>query len=604
MSRTFYYLAIALATGCLPLSLHGLTVLPQNHSQQARAADATATAELVLSQGRWIDARIQTRFVFRTVEVLRGTIPSYFEVYAAGGSYNGKVNANSRLPQLRVGAQYLLQLQVVAGRLQFFDSAAGVHPLDAVDLDTVRASCAGLSAGADLSSFATQPLSLQFAVTDSGLLDSNGFRRYTAPDRNQPIPVYADLSTRPAGISEAAAITALQNALASWQASSSLLFEWVGTEVFTQSAEDYANDEGSVIRVQFHDNFNRISDSGSTLGFGGASYWIDPGNGGSLDGTPFNPMGNGYVVLNHPQAFLETPSQLEQVLTHEIGHVIGLAHSSEDPSEADSGLAEAMMYYQAHRDDRGATLNDYDILTVRKAYPLNTPPSGYDRILYAVTHPSGTSLSHPQVNQVTLRGFDRQGDPLNLQVDLSTTNNGTFSLDATTLSYAAAGYYSTASVADLAGGGYYDRLQARFSDGTHLSPTFTVRIVGFRPDAWPYNAPDGIPDAWMGSYFGSANGSTASADPDGDGYDNLSEYLLGTDPSDAGSAFKLTQLGAQTLEWTAQPYALYELETSTDLQVWQSAQLLSHGSTATMQSTTVPLAEGQPARFYRVRRVP
>jgi hypothetical protein len=159
-------------------------------------------------------------------------------------------------------------------------------------------------------------------------------------------------------------------------------------------------------------------------------------------------------------------------------------------------------------------------------------------------------------------------------------------------------------VADLAGGGYYDRLQARFSDGTHLSPTFTVRIVGFRPDAWPYNAPDGIPDAWMGSYFGSANGSTASADPDGDGYDNLSEYLLGTDPSDAGSAFKLTQLGAQTLEWTAQPYALYKLETSTDLQVWQSAQLLSHDSTATMQSTTVPLAEGQPARFYRVRRVP
>ena len=159
-------------------------------------------------------------------------------------------------------------------------------------------------------------------------------------------------------------------------------------------------------------------------------------------------------------------------------------------------------------------------------------------------------------------------------------------------------------VADLAGGGYYDRFQARFSDGTHLSPTFTVRIVGFRPDAWPYNAPDGIPDAWMSSYFGSAYGSTASADPDGDGYDNLSEYLLGTDPSDAGSAFKLTQLGAQTLEWTAQPYALYELETSTDLQVWQSAQLLSHGSTATMQSTTVPLAEGQPARFYRVRRVP
>jgi hypothetical protein len=53
---------------------------------------------------------------------------------------------------------------------------------------------------------------------------------------------------------------------------------------------------------------------------------------------------------------------------------------------------------------------------------------------------------------------------------------------------------------------------------------------------------DGMADVWETQYFGgtnSVNGS-ASLDLDGDGYSNLSEYILGTDPTLASSTFRLS----------------------------------------------------------------
>ena len=585
----------------MPLTTHAMSVLPQTAAEQTVTADATASAELVVSQGRLKNGSIQTRFLFRTIETIRGTVPAYFEVYAPGGIYNGSAKADSRLPALSTESTYLLHLQINDAQLAFYNGPAGISPLNTVDLDALRTLASGLDAGADLSPFEAEPMTMQRAVTSSGLLDSKGFLRFTAADRNEPIPVYADTSTLPSNITEQQALTALNNALEAWQSNSTILFNFIGTEIFTQSADNYSSLDGLVIRVQFHDTFDHISDNSTTLGYGGSSFSVNSGDGGTIAGSPFNPISFGYIVLNHPKSSLSNAVTLEEVLTHEIGHVIGLAHSSEDAAEPDEALTEAIMYFQAHGDNRGASLNSYDITTVLKAYPLNTPPFSYDRVLYAVTHPRGT-LTNPEVNQVTITGFDLQGDALSLQVDSATENYGTFSLNASTITFTPDAYYGDTTVSDPSLP-TSARFRGRLSDGTNLSPFIEIRVVGFRADSQPSGAPDGIPDSWMITYYGSSNGSSASADTDGDGFNTLQEFRLGTDPTDASSAFKISQFSSNTLEWTTQAYDLYAIETSPDLSNWQTIQIMSQTSSATTLSITdLPAPSSGNSIFYRVRR--
>jgi len=52
---------------------------------------------------------------------------------------------------------------------------------------------------------------------------------------------------------------------------------------------------------------------------------------------------------------------------------------------------------------------------------------------------------------------------------------------------------------------------------------------------------DGMADVWETQYFGDTNAVNGAAgiDRDGDGYSNLAEYILGTDPTQASSVFKV-----------------------------------------------------------------
>ncbi len=51
---------------------------------------------------------------------------------------------------------------------------------------------------------------------------------------------------------------------------------------------------------------------------------------------------------------------------------------------------------------------------------------------------------------------------------------------------------------------------------------------------------DGLPNAWEMTYFGSQTGAVALADNDGDGDDNLSEYISGNNPTNPESFFAVT----------------------------------------------------------------
>ena len=69
------------------------------------------------------------------------------------------------------------------------------------------------------------------------------------------------------------------------------------------------------------------------------------------------------------------PCNFAEIATHEIGHAIGLGHSSENPNETDPALREATMYYIAHFDGRCASLREDDFNGLSFLYPTAQPPT-------------------------------------------------------------------------------------------------------------------------------------------------------------------------------------------------------------------------------------
>jgi hypothetical protein len=137
-----------------------------------------------------------------------------------------------------------------------------------------------------------------------------------------------------------------------------------------------------------------------------------------------------------------------------------------------------------------------------------------------------------------------------------------------------------------------------------------VAQIAFGPDS----IGDGIPDSWRATRFGAATttnaDSCASCDPDGDGLNNLQEYLAGTAPLDSSSALRVSSASwAGSHLWIGFPTILgiqsYGVEYNADLATgtWQ---VLTDGLVGTGEVVPVvdPDAAGVPARFYRVRLRP
>lgn len=600
-SPTSYGISLT-ALVMLLLGVHtaeGSSVSPDYSDRKERSrASAIVEAEVVSKESFHAGdgGEIWSRSELRVISVAKGkNLPEVLEVFYRGGKVGDLVQKDGASPDISVGdvkTFYLAKSR--QGKWRIVDGNLGVKKGRRVRSTQSR----------ETSKSSTSALNGPGGVTASEAFTAPA-HRFPAVDSGQVIPVLLDLSTRPAGISEAQALTAVKNALAAWENNSEARFYIEETTVFPRSASSINNGDGK-IRLQLHDNYNEIPDSSSTLGVGGSYFSGTDRTGGEFGGNAFRRSSNGYVVLNHPRSYLSNALSLEEVLTHEIGHVLGLAHSSEVSLEINSLLKESIMYFQAHGDGRGASLNQRDLDAIVFGYPLlNRPPFASNHYILAVTKSSTATWSRPEVNQVQVAAGDLDGEAVSLELIGTLGSAGTFSRAGSTVTFIPAGNYSDNDTSDPANG-YFARYNYRPRDAAgNYGAVALVSVIGLRNDSRPSGNPDGLPDSWMTRYFGSispvAGTSQPRDDPDGDGLSNLEEFLLGTNPR--VTADGPTTIAAYTdgqITWTARPYKTYQLQSSSNLTTWTTIATRS----VFTAGTEVFQGFGQaqlPGEFYRLK---
>ncbi len=112
---------------------------------------------------------------------------------------------------------------------------------------------------------------------------------------------------------------------------------------------------------------------------------------------------------------------------------------------------------------------------------------------------------------------------------------------------------------------------------------------------------DGLPNGWEFDYFGNVTNAVSSANADGDAHDNLSEYIAGSDPTNAASFFE-----AMSSPDAAGFIVSWNAVSNREYGVWHSGDItmpltnLANGINFPQNSYTDTIHNAEISGFYRL----
>ena len=371
----------------------------------ARAADAIVIGTVArIETVAGADGTISTLVTLDVEETVKGEVERRLTLKQPGGSIGGRTLWIAGGPRFRTGERQLLFLSAAAdgtarttalGMGQFVlrphprtgavlaerrvdGLVLGDRPLRRVPLARLRrtlARAAAQDAGGTRTPLLSSPPELldprleRAPVAEFTLMDDPP-GRWFEPDSGQPV-VY-QTAGQDAALGESATLAAFDGALAAWTnvSGASIVLQRGGTTVPAPLSCD------GISQIVFGDPFHEMPSPVACSGVLALGGYCTSAETDVVNGKTFYRITEGNITFN--RGFGNCPfwneTNLAEVATHELGHTIGIGHSSES-DDAPPVLKDATMYYRAHFDGRGASVHADDIAAVRFVYP---GPGGED----------------------------------------------------------------------------------------------------------------------------------------------------------------------------------------------------------------------------------